>query len=159
MQEKYKDLDNKSYLQAPFDFMDIHDGYNLMCCCCRNDSHHEAEKLTIVNDTNDSVLNKRVFDDRLEIGKPEVKKPINRSIKGLSDERRDIFHRKEDMMEILTFLLQKKTILIVSGPKGICKLNTVSKAIQFAAEHEFEAIEDGAYLIDMKGFTSISQVY
>jgi hypothetical protein len=47
----------------------------------------------------------------------------------------------------------------VSGPHGVSKLNTISKAIQFIVDHEREACQDGAYMFDMQGFTQISQLF
>ena len=132
--------------------------FNFMCCCKAHVAHRESDKFKILNDDDDPSLNKRIFEE-IEKGEYQVFKPDFSKIKGLNDQRKDYFHRKAEINEIIRFLLNNKQVLIVTGPAGIGKTNSVSKAIQFVAEHEREAVEDGAYLIDMKGFNDINQLY
>ena len=42
-------------------------------------------------------------------------------------------------------------LLIIHGPQGIDKIETIAKAIRYAKEHEevFETVRDGVYLIDL----------
>ena len=37
--------------------------------------------------------------------------------------------------------------------------NTIAKGIQFVVDHELDACKDGAYLIDMQGFTMVKQLF
>ena len=55
----------------------------------------------------------------------------------------------------------KDRLLIIHGPQGVGKIDTISKAIWYAKEHEkvFTAVEDGAYLIDLNQACEMRDVY
>ena len=42
-------------------------------------------------------------------------------------------------------------LLIVHGPRGVGKIDTVTRAVYYAKEHEeiIESVKDGAYRIDL----------
>lgn len=113
--------------------------------------HRESDKFMIVNEKNEIKLEKKdVFPTNLPEGQPEIIETNFDNIKGLNDNRRAYFPRKEEVYEILTFLKDKdKKILIVSGPKGVNKMRHVAKAIRYAREHDFDSVRDGAYHIDL----------
>ena len=95
----------------------------------------------------------------MEDGEPEIYEKSFQNIKGLNDNRKSYFPRKEEVQEILTFLKDSTKILIVCGPEGISRVPTIAKAIRYAVEHDFEACNDGAYYIDLIEAHSIQDVY
>jgi len=114
----------------------------------------------LVNAKNEMKLQKKNVFEILEEGEPEVFEKNYDNIKGLNDNRRQLFPRKEEIYEILTFLKdQDKKVLLVSGPKGIYKMKTVAKAIRYASEHDFEMCKDGAYNVDLQEVKSMQDVF
>lgn len=95
----------------------------------------------------------------LEEGEPEIIQKSFDNIKGLKDNWTQIFPRKDEVQEILCFLKDDHKELIVVGPTGIGRIYTISRAIRYAAEHDFEAVQDGAYYIDLAECQSIQDVY
>ena len=85
----------------------------------------------------------------LEDGEPEIFEKDFNKIKGLNDNRIKYFNRKEEVSEILFFLKDTQKILIVCGPSGTSRVQTIAKAIRYSFEHDFEACRDGAYYIDL----------
>ena len=55
----------------------------------------------------------------------------------------------------------KDRLLIVYGPRGVGKIDTVTKAVYYAKEHEdvIETVSDGAYKIDLSQAHTMKDVY
>ena len=85
----------------------------------------------------------------MEDGEPEIFEQSFSNIRCLNDNRKNYFPRKEEIQEILCFFKDSSKILIVCGRSGLNRTQTIAKAIRYAAEHNFEACEDGAYYIDL----------
>ena len=107
----------------------------------------------------DQMLQKKGIFEVMEDGDPEVIQKSFHNVKGLNDNRKSYFPRKEEVQEILYFLKDSTQVLIVCGPKGISRVPTIAKAIRYAVEHDFEACQDGAYFIDLNDAHSIQEVY
>ena len=104
-----------------------------------------------------AVLSKdNIFKD-VEEGVPILIEPNFKNVVGLKDDYPNSFLRKEQVKLLLDFFLgvldhgKKNRLLIVTGPQGVGKLDTIAKAVWYAKEHEdqIEAIRDGAYRIDL----------
>ena len=112
--------------------------------------HRESDKFIIANEAGyDRKLIKMNIFEVMEDGEPEVFEKSYQNMKGLKDKRPQYFPRKEEVQEILCFLKDTTKILIVCGPVGVNRVSTITKAIKYATEHDFEACEDGAYYIDL----------
>ena len=60
--------------------------------------HSEADKFIIANEaSNDEKVKKAVKFDYLEDGEPEIFEPDYSNIKGLNDNRKNYFPRKEEI--------------------------------------------------------------
>ena len=92
-------------------------------------------------------------------GEPEILRKNFDNIKGLQDNYSNIFPRKEDVQIILAFLKEFNKILVVIGQKGLGRVNMVARAIRFAAEHDYEAVQDGAYFIDLAECINIRDIF
>ena len=97
----------------------------------------------------DKNLQKEGIFGLLEDGEPEIFEKDFNKIKGLNDNRIKYFNRKEEVQEILCFLKDTQKILLVCGPSGTSRVQTIAKAIRYSFEHDFEACRDGAYYIDL----------
>lgn len=49
----------------------------------------------------------------------------------------------------MIFLKDSHKILVVSGPNSISRVLVIAKAIRYAVEHDYEACQDGAYVLDL----------
>ena len=113
-----------------------------------------------MNEPGAPQLNRKPAEDAyFSEGKPKIDKPSMQKIQGLQDMRKDYHFRKRELFKIIDFLIGSKKELVVNGPPNIGKHCYISKAIQFIAEHQKEAVEDGAYCIDLEGMTNIRQLY
>ena len=93
------------------------------------------------------------------MGKLTVKKPNFKNIVGLKDNYPNFFTRKEQVKQLIDFLLKSGSrvqgkadrIVIIHGPQSVDKLEPIAKAVWYAKEHEevIETVRDGAYLIDL----------
>ena len=77
------------------------------------------------------------------------------NIRGLRDNWTKIFPRKEEVKELLSFFQNDRKDIFVIGPGDIGRTYTISRAIKFAVEHEFEALQDGAFYIDLADLETI----
>lgn len=93
-----------------------------------------------------------------EDGNPIVKPESRKNIIGLTDNQTKIFPRKEEVQEILRFLKDDNKVLLIAGPQGVRRTQTISKAIKFAVDHDYETVIDGAYYIDLTECESINAV-
>lgn len=131
--------DQKGYLQQPFSTYGK-GKYNMKCCCQSHIVHRESDKFMIANEAPyDQKLNRSGIFEYLEDGDPEIIQKSFDNIKGIQDHRKFYFPRKEEVHEILCFLLDSAKRLIISGPSGISRVPTIAKAIRYAVEHDFEA--------------------
>ena len=85
----------------------------------------------------------------MEDGDPDIEMKSFDKIKGMKENYPNIFPRKEEVQEILVFLKQDNKILVLVGPTGIGRIYTIGRAIHFAVEHDYEAVQDGAHHIDL----------
>ena len=98
-----------------------------------------------------------------------MKKPSYKEVIGLKDNYPNFFTRKEQVKQLLDFFLkfgasasgQQDKLLIIHGPQGINKIETIAKAVWYAKEHEevFETVRDGVYLVDLSQADDMSDVY
>ena len=107
----------------------------------------------------DKKLKQRCIFPNIVDGEPEIYCKNFDNIKGLQDNYSNIFPRKEDVQEILVFLKEYNKILVVIGQKGLGRVYTVARAIRYAAEHDYEAVKDGAYFIDLADCNNIKDIY
>ena len=122
--------------------------------------HRESDKFIIANEApHDQKLAKSGIFDCYEDGEPEVFQKSFHNVKGLNDNRKSYFPRKEEVQEILYFFKDSTQRLIVCGPAGISRVPTIAKAVRYAVEHDFEACQDGAYFLDLNEAHTIQEVY
>ena len=112
---------------------------------------------------NEKGLDQRLTKDNIfasmEEGEPEIQQKNFDNIKGMKDNWTNIFPRKEEVQEILVFLKEVNKILVVVGPTGIGRIYPIGRAVRFAAEHDYESVQDGAYYIDLSECKTIVDVY
>lgn len=96
----------------------------------------------------------------------KVVEPSDKNINSiLKDKEPHLFPRKEQVKQLLDFLMNNKDrLLIVHGPRDVGKVDTIAKAVTYAYEHSNQvkafhnAIKDGAYFIDLSLVKSITEI-
>jgi flagellar biosynthesis GTPase FlhF len=115
-------------------------------------AHRESDKFIVLNSLPEdeaenpeetdriAVLEKdHIFKD-VEDGTPNLIQPSFKNVVGLKDNYPNSFLRKDQVKLLLDFFLgkngKKNRLLIVTGPKGVGKVDTIAKAVWYAKEHE-----------------------
>ena len=148
-------MNTKGYLQQPLTTYEK-GKYNKKCCCQSHCVHRESDKFIIANDEGykQKLVKTNIFETMIE-GEPEIFETSYQSLKGFNLKRPQYFPHKEEVQEILCFLKDTTKILIVCGPEGVSRVNTTIKAIRYAVEHDFEAVQDGGYFVDLQDVESM----
>ena len=121
--------------------------------------HRESDKFIIANEAPYTTkLSKDDIFTGVEDGEPIIHQKDYSMVKGLVDSWKKVFPRKEEVREILVFLQDEDRILIAVGQPDIGRSQTVARAIRYAVEHEYDAVADGAFYIDMHECQSIVDV-
>ena len=115
----------------------------------------------IVNDEgNDQKLQAKNIFENMVAGEPEIEQQSFDNIKGMQASWTNIFPRKDEVQDILVFLKEvNNTILVVVGQLGVSRHHTIARALRFAVEHDYTAVQDGAYFIDLAECKTITDVY
>ena len=95
-----------------------------------------------------------------------VEKPSFKKVVGLKDNYPNSFSRIDQVKQLLDFFIGGRNkgnldrLLVLHGPPGVGKVDTVAKAIWYAKEHEsvISSVRDGAYLIDLSHADNMTDI-
>ena len=111
-----------------------------------------------------ALMKKDIFGD-VPAGEIHVVRPSFKNVIGLKDNSASTVKRKQQVKEIIDFMLgvsrrgSSDRLLIIHGIRGVGKIETVAKAVWYAKEHEVEAVADGAFLVDLGKALSMRDIF